>query len=174
MFKTHLTALLLSLVVGSAATAQSGTSGVFYIGGGLNNDGATTEIDETPFVLGVLASSRTSSLLFGFDIAAEGEMLDSTYGGDALRQALSINALIGANVYKTSGFRTDASLILGLRESFADCSDSFIGFQCYADQEPEVDYDFNYGALINFSFESVTLGIRATEVSTQAVLGFNF
>ncbi len=101
-------------------------------------------------------------------------MLDSTYGGDSLRQALSINDLIGANVYKTSDFRTDALLILGLRESFADCPDSFIGFQCYADQEPEVDYDFNYGALINFSFESVTLGIRATEVSTQAVLGFNF
>ncbi len=101
-------------------------------------------------------------------------MLDSAYAGDALRQALSLNALIGANVYKTSGIRTDASLNLGLRESFADCPDSFIGFQCYADQEPEVDYDFNYGALINFFFESVTLGIRATQVSTQAVLGFNF
>lgn len=167
-------ALLLSTGLGSVATAQSTAETIFYFGGGVNNDGATVETDETPFVLGILAAPAGSPLLFGLDIAAEGEMLDSTFGSDTIRQSFSFNGLVGTNLYQSQSVRTDASLIVGLRESFADCPDSFLGYQCYADEAPDTEYEFSYGALVTVSFDSVTIGVRATEVSTQAIVGFSF
>lgn len=161
------------LLFGSAALAQTGPSGTLYFGAGTNNESDALEIDETPFVIGALFFSGPS-LVYGFDLASEGQMLDSTYGTNELRQAFSFNGLIGANVVQTTGFRADIAAILGFKESFADCPDSFLGFQCYADQEPETEYEFNFGAMINFTFDAVSFGVRATDVSTQAVFGINF
>ncbi len=167
-------ALLLSMALASSAMAQSTADTLFYFSGGTNNDDATTETDDTPFAIGLLASPAGTSLLLGFDIGAEGEMLDSTFGANSLRQAFSFNGLVGSNLYNSQSVRADASLLLGVRESFADCPDSFLGFQCYADEVPDTEYEFNYGALVTVSFDSVTIGVRATEVSTQAVVGFRF
>jgi len=141
-------ALCLAIVFGVSAHAQQDErSTIFYLGAG-----------------GVV----------GFDIAGEGTMLDSTYGGDEIRQALSLNFLVGSNLYKADAVRVDAAAIIGMRESFADCPDSFLGFQCYADQSPDTEYDLNLGAMISLTMQSVSLGVRATEVSTQAVIGVKF
>lgn len=174
MIKTAVAALCLSLGLTSVAMAQSTSDSIFYFGGGVNNDGQTEETDDTPFVIGFMGSPANSTALFGIDIAAEGEMLDSTFGTDSVRQAFSFNALVGANLSQSRQTRTDAALILGMRESFSDCPDSFIGYQCYADRPPETEYEFNYGALLTMSVNNVTFGVRATEMSTQAVVGFSF
>ncbi|MFQ1699254.1 hypothetical protein ACJ5NV_01530 [Loktanella agnita] len=165
-------AFLVALQAGGASAQQSSTA--FYIGGGVNNESKVQEIDDTPFVIGMLAQLPNSGVLFGFDIAGEGEMLDSTYGSNGIRQAFSFNVLFGGNLMDDGNTRIGASLLLGMRETFADCPDSYLGYQCYADREPDTDYDLNYGGLLSVSFDNLTIGVRATEVSTQAVVGLSF
>lgn len=70
--------------------------------------------------------------------------------------------------------RADAMLILGARETFADCPDSFLGFQCYADSDSETEYDVNYGAMVMTTFDTFAIGLRATSESTQVTLGLQF
>ena len=113
-------------------------------------------------------------MVYGLDLAGEGTMLDSTFGQDSLSQALSFNFLLGSNLYDNGTIRVDAAGILGIRETFADCPDSFLGFQCYADTPPSTEYDVNYGALLTVSYERVSFGVRITGESTQAVLGLKF
>ena len=127
-----------------------------------------------PFVVGFLHQPAASQFVFGFDFAGEGEMLDSTYGGNEVRQALSYNLLLGSNLMRDGNFRVDAGVLLGLRESFADCPDSFLGYQCYADEAPDTEYDANFGAFIGVSFDGIMLGLRGTGESTQGLLGLRF
>lgn len=175
MLRLKLTlALALAVLFAPSAFAQSGPSVLVYLGTGANNESETLELDDAPFVVGVTMLAGNAPLSLGFDLAGEGEMLDSTYGTNAIRQALSFNLLLGTNLYNSIGFRADASLILGMRETFSDCPDSFIGYQCYADEPPETDYDFNYGGMLNLTFDRFSVGVRATEVSTQAVVGIAF
>lgn len=164
----------IAICVALATVAQGETRGAFYGGAGLNNDSAQLQLDETPFVLGVLFYPTGHSFVLGFDIAGEGEMFDSTFGANDLRQAYSFNAVIGANLYRSEQARTDISAVIGFREAFADCPDSFIGFQCYADQPPETDYTMNYGALLSFNYNNGVIGLRVTDQSAQAILGLNF
>ena len=145
-----------------------------YFGGGINNNADELERDDTPFVVGILAHSPTGNLLIGGDIAGEGEMLDSTYGTNAIRQAFSFNGLIGSTLSQSQTTKVDAAFILGVRETFSDCPDSFLGYQCYADEPPETEYTFNYGALVSISFNNIAVGLRMTEVSTMATVGFSF
>lgn len=102
-------------------------------------------------------------------------MLDSTWGmNERPKQATSYNFLIGGNVMDNGRFRADAALLLGARESFADCPDSYLGYQCYADAEPDTDYKGNFGAVVTLSMQSFTIGLRATGESTQILAGFRF
>lgn len=167
-------ALVIGLVVSFGSAARAETLGTFYGGAGINNDSADLRIDDTPFVLGVLFYPSAQSFVLGFDIAGEGEMLDSTFGSNELRQAYSFNAVIGGNVYRSDTVRTDVSAVIGFRETFADCPDSFLGFQCYADQEPETEYTFNYGAMFSVNIENFMIGLRLTEQSAQALIGISF
>ena len=168
-FRCALTACALGLI-STTATAD----GMFYLGAGPDDDNPDITGNTVPFVIGALALQDETPFVWGLDFAGEGEMLDSTFGGDSLRQALSVNFLIGGNLGKTETMRVDAAAILGARESVADCPDSFLGFQCYADREPDVEYDFNYGGLISLSFRKVSIGVRATGESAQAFLGWVF
>lgn len=101
-------------------------------------------------------------------------MLDSTFGSDDLRQAFSYNFLIGGVVNQSPGFRTDAMALIGVREGVADCPDSFLGFQCYADSEPDVEYEVNFGGVVNFAFDGFTTGVRVTGESAQVIVGLEF
>ena len=170
MIKQHLAAFIVLFGTATASSAQS----TFYLGAGTNNESEVTETDDTPFSFGFVGSPQGSSAVFGIDMAWEGEMLDSTFGSDSIRQALSINGVVGAKLYDSQNVTLSAAAIIGFRESFADCPDSFLGFQCYADSEPDTEYDLNLGALVLTTFDSVSVGVRVTQVSTQAVLGFSF
>lgn len=168
-------AMPLALLLASAAGAQAPSTGqtVIYGGAGRNLEDEAG-IGATPLALGVLRQSDASRLVFGFDLAGEGTMLDSTYGDDEFRQALSFNVLVGAKLSGNAGTRLDAGLLLGMRQTTADCPDSYLGFQCYADQPPEVEYEVNYGAMVGVSTGRVMFGLRATGESVQGLVGLRF
>jgi hypothetical protein len=160
----------LSIFVASQASAQDN---IIYGGFGSKSDNVLDD-NSTPFAVGLLRLSETSNMVFGIDIAGEGTKLDSTWGGNNLDQALSVNLLIGGNMFKQPKMRIDGAVILGFRETFSDCPDSFIGYQCYADTPPETEYGLNYGALVTMSLEQFTIGVRATGESTQVIAGIRF
>ena len=65
---------------------------IFYVGLG-SSSGGEDENDDMTWSVGFLADMDNDSIL-GFDIAGEGTMLDSTYGGyDDLAQGMSYNLL---------------------------------------------------------------------------------
>lgn len=154
---------------------QAGMRTTFYIGAGKANTDDAFDNDDTPFSIGVMHQMNSRKLVFGFDIGREGTVIDSTWGlDDEPKQAMSYNLLIGGNMIDTGRYRADAALLLGMRESFADCPDSYLGFQCYADSEPETDYKGNFGGVITLSVDGFTVGLRATGESTQVLAGFRF
>lgn len=145
-----------------------------YFGGGTSFESDEMVADGTPISFGIASAASNGGTIVGFDFGREGEMLDSTFGGDSFRMATSYNLLVGGNLYSGTSVRADAMLLIGARETFADCPDSFLGFQCYADAEPDVEYDLNLGAVVMTTFDGMGLGVRVTQQSAQAVVGFRF
>jgi hypothetical protein len=164
--------LLAAPLIVCASVADAGT--IAYLGIGPADEATETTVDDTPFAIGVLGWTDGSPLVFGVDIAGEGTMLDSTFGQDSFRQAVSLNFLLGTNVTEWDRGRVDAAALIGIRESFADCPDSFLGFQCYADEAPDTEWDINYGGLVAVSFDRVSVGLRVTGESVMAILGVRF
>lgn len=63
----------------------------------------------------------------------------------------------------------------GAIETSQKCArQSYIGFQCYADAEPESSYDFNYGVFGIYHIGNFALGARITGESQQLTSGFSF
>ena len=148
--------------------------GLFYVGIG-SASGGDDENDDTTWSIGILADMENDSIL-GFDIAGEGTMLDSTYGGyDDLAQGVSYNFLYGIDISENKDNKFHVGVILGFIEEEADCPDSFLGYQCYADQPPDYEYGFNGGGFATYSIDkNINLGLRATSNSTQLTLGFKY
>jgi hypothetical protein len=169
----RLLSLVLLLIFSNPAFADEKTT-MFYGGFGQADEQTSTSVDDNPFSLGVLFFPVGTDNNWGFDIAGEGEMLDSTWGGNNLRQSLSYNFLIGTNLSRDDNMRIDVSAIIGIRKTFSDCPSSYIGYQCYANTAPNTDYGFNGGVLLMTSWETYSLGIRATSESVQGVLGLRF
>ena len=148
---------------------------VFYFGIG-SASGGSDENDDMPWSLGILHNSPTSDSVFGFDISGEGTMIDSTYGGyNDKAQGFSFNFLYGFDISENKDEKLSAGLIIGFIEEAQDCPDSYLGYQCYADQTPDAEYGFNGGGFLNYSVnESLNLGLRATSNSTQLTIGFKY
>ncbi|MTE00945.1 hypothetical protein GIY56_11630 [Paracoccus sp. YIM 132242] len=166
---------ILAQDVGAMAGDAPAFQNTFYIGGGKARTDDAFDNDDTPFSLGFMHQLAGRKLILGGDLGQEGTMLDSTWGQDqAVEQATSYNLLAGANVVDNGRFRTDVALLLGVREDTKDCPRSYLGFQCYADSDPETDYKGNFGAVLTVSFDRLTLGVRATGESTQVLAGLRF
>jgi hypothetical protein len=119
--------------------------------------------------------SAGRDFIWGLDISAEGKMLDSTWNQNkALSQGTSYNLILGKNISRLESSRIDAAIVVGMRESTSECPRSYLGYQCYANTEPDIGYKFNYGALITWTHTKMMLGIRATGESTQAIVGYKF
>jgi hypothetical protein len=165
------------LISAEFANAQdiAAAKNTFYIGGGSAIKDDPLKNSDAPFSIGFMHQPANNSLVFGFDLAGEGTSLDSTYRkNQALSQAISYNFLLGTNLIDSGRFTADAALIVGIREASADCPDSFLGYACYADTSPTIEYKGNFGAVVTMSVDQFTLGLRATDQSTQFVVGIKF
>ena len=149
---------------------------IVYFGAGAAKDKKTsTTTDKTPFSIGYLSIREDRNLVWGLDYSREGSVLDSTYSQrNAVKQSNSYNLLLGRNLSKFESGRLDVALLLGAREKTKDCPNSFLGYQCYANTEPNVEHSFNFGVVATWSFSKLTIGIRATGESTQAMMGVRF
>lgn len=165
----------LALVSASVSYADEGKSAVIYLGVGSAQSGDPLKSTDTPKTIGFLSMSNESDMVWGFDIAGEGTMLDSTWGQNkAIKQATSYNFLLGKNLFKGDGSRFDASLLLGMRDSTTSCPSSYLGYQCYANSDPVNKYEGNYGAVLSYTQQNVMFGLRVTGQSTQALVGYKF
>ena len=174
--KSFAICVALSMLSGQAF-AQDATAGLttFYVGGGQAITDDSQKNDSMPFSFGIMHQNPANKFIIGLDIGFEGTMIDSTYYQDeALSQGTSFNVLVGTNLIDNGGFKTDAALLLGMRQSVVDCPDSYLGFACYADFDPDFEYEANFGAVITVSMNKTVLGLRATGESTQLLLGLRF
>jgi len=165
---------LLFIVQPSFAQAPN-SSNSLYLGMGSADDSNPYESDDTPWALGWIHHSGGSNTSWGVDIAGEGTMLDSTYDNvNAIEQGISFNLIGATNLSKTPYWRVDLGLLAGFRQTAQECPDSYIGFQCYADEPPDADYSFNYGGVLFIGYKSLSIGFRATGESNMVTLGLNF
>lgn len=170
---------IISMAALTAANADNDGSNVFYVGGGQtynSSSGTAKTSEDTPFSIGMLHASKTANGVFGFDIGREGTMLDSTAGRtNAVKSGTSLNLLFGTNLGKPGvNSRIDAALLLGGRQTTKSCPASYLGYQCYADQDPSTSYGVNYGAVLTWAYSSMVLGLRVTGESAQFLFGGSF
>ena len=101
-------------------------------------------------------------------------MLDSTYGQNHFEQAMSFNAIIGRKILETETGRLDIGALIGIRSETRDCPDSYLGFQCYADEDPTVERTLNYRILATYTYKKALVGVRTTGESLQFLIGTRF
>lgn len=176
----RLCSLLTSLLLAGVVSAQeapdqiptNNSAGLILLGVGSNSDDDDDSSDSTAWSLGYLAANSGSGYRLGFDISGEGTLLDSTYNQDeAIDSGFSFNLLVGGDV--ASNF--SAGVLLGAIETSQECAkQSYIGFECYADEDPESSYDFNYGVFGIYHMGGFALGARITGESQQLTIGFSF
>jgi hypothetical protein len=181
--------ILLAIVCIVASLPSS--SATIYYGKGSSTDYYDEE--NTAYTLGFF--SKDSS---GFDIATESKLHDTTSNKDVHSDALSFNILLPDILYEkpysfdkkpdSSDEKPDSSnegqsdkfglsfrFLGGPRMISKSCNkQSNIGYQCYDDNKPDIDYSFNYGGLLYLRLDSLNFGIRVTTVSKQVFLGLHF
>jgi hypothetical protein len=125
--------------------------------------------------VGYLYLSPTSSWTIGGDFAGEGASRNNTTGNNnTIEQAFSFNLLVGQSLRVGHGWRIGVAGLLGARTTNKSCDSSYLGYQCYADTQPTVNYTVNAGGLAHISYKSLMLGGRLTGESTQAIVGVSF
>ena len=169
--------VLVTLAIAGSTVAFANENGenLFYLGAGSASKSESYKSNATPLAIGYLRFSNINDNIFGFDIAGEGTMLDSTGGQyNAVKQAVSYNLLVGRNVSKNENYRFDAALLIGMRETTSSCPSSYLGYQCYADSAPDTQHGVNFGGVLTWTYKSFMLGVRATGESKQVIAGFRF
>ena len=149
---------------------------LIYFGLGSAEEVTVTDIStikEKPFAAGYFRDLK-NNFIFGFDVAGEGRYLDSTYGQNHFEQATSYNAIIGPKILETETGRLDIGALVGFRNEKIDCPDSYLGFQCYADEDPTVERTLNYGILATYTYTKALVGVRTTGESLQFLIGTRF
>lgn len=166
--------LACALLLSPAAIAEGGGYRL-YLGAGSMEAATATMEAARPFAFGGLTQPDPDTRTFyGIDFGFEGIMLDSTYGQqDVPKQGSSINGIVGRS-FGSESFAFDFGLLVGSRQTERSCPPSGVGYQCYADQDPDVSYAINYGALATLNFNDFFVGIRTTEVSQQTIIGVSF
>ena len=177
MLKKAIKTAMLSIVITSSTLSYASNNGenVIFIGYGPAKSSEPYESDSDPISLGYLKLYNENNAVLGFDISREGTKLDSTWGQENdITHAFSLNFLLGTNLTRGENSRFDAAVLLGIRNDESSCPPSYLGYQCYADREPDNEYAFNYGGILTFSYKNFMLGVRATGESTQALFGYRF
>ena len=79
-----------------SVSAESGNTGLFYIGGRSAKKGNSLKSRKSPFVVGCLRMVDSSDTFWGFNITGEGTMLESSWDqSGATNQEVSYNAIAG-------------------------------------------------------------------------------
>ena len=166
--------LACALLLSPAAIAEGGGYRL-YLGAGSMEAATATMEAARPFAFGGLTQPDPDTRTFyGIDFGFEGIMLDSTYGQqDVPKQGSSINGIVGRS-FGSENFAFDFGLLVGFRQTGQSCPPSNLGYQCYADREPETSSDINYGTLAMLNFNDFFVGVRTTAVSQQAIIGLSF
>ena len=131
----------------SAAEPAEPTHGTtVYAGGGSD-----------ALVIGLLFDA--ASVAWGFDVAQEGLMTDRTGGSADVRydyvpndteKAASFNAVVALPLsLGQSAGEVMLGALLGARTTRRECpaGQSYLGYDCYADEDPDVSYKVNGGVL---------------------------
>ena len=150
---------------------------IFAGAGGKNSD------TEWPaLVVGAVFEHLEKGYTWGFDIAMEGSLLDSTGNSgwsddikEKIKPSFSFNLLAGFPVYKGRNWRVNAMVLGGIIQTEITCPPSYLEFRCYADEDPEVSYALQAGGMASFHHKKgLHLGIRVTQASTQITFGRMF
>jgi hypothetical protein len=166
---------VISIFIISSASAAADQNTIIYVGSGSQINDSKNLNKGTPGSIGFMHQLENSEVILGLDTAGEGTMLVSNtwvYNPEAM--GLSFNGLIGSNLYDNSEWKIDGAVLVGFRELSDSCPRSFIGFRCYANRPALIKYETNYGGVVMLSYNSFSFGVRMTEVSQQALLGFRF
>lgn len=162
---------LFSVIVFLSFATTVAADNTVYFGMGQGKTATASQNGDNPWSLGFI--SNTSG--FGFDIAGEGTVLDSTYNQNrAPKRAMSYNLIVSSGLTEGGLIDIDAGFLVGFRQATKDCADSYLGYACYADAEPDIDYEFNYGAIMLLGFDTFVVGARVTAESSQLTLGLKF
>ncbi|EED36716.1 hypothetical protein NOR51B_2668 [Luminiphilus syltensis NOR5-1B] len=126
--------------------------------------------EEDAFGLGLLYHRPDSPWILGIDAASEGSMNNNGW----IEPGVSFNGVIGYDVYETDSLRVSFSGLAGVGTESISCPPSYLGFDCYADREPDREFGFNGGGLLTLEYRAISIGFRATGRSQQFTFGFNF
>jgi hypothetical protein len=137
-----------------------------YLGGGTKEPG----MDMPALSAGFLYFNNTLPWALGVDAAMEGALRDATYGSVSTEQGYSFNALGGGSLRVGDG-RIGVAGLIGARATGRSCPSSYLGYQCYADADPTVNYKLNLGGVVHVSFKRFLVGFRHTEQSDQVIAG---
>ena len=108
----------------------------------------------------------------GIDMAGEGTSFNSTSNKtNVVEQGLSFNLLLGKSLNLENDATIGVLFLMGARHVGKTCSNSYLGFECYANETPKSSYDLNYGAIIQVTHKKGFIGLRATGESIQGVFG---
>jgi hypothetical protein len=91
-----------------------------------------------------------------------------------IEQGFAYDLLVGTCVSIGPDWRAGAGVLAGMRNKGQYCPDSYLGYECYADQDPNVTYAFNYGAMLHLAFRKAAIGARASGESLQLMFGIAF
>lgn len=168
--------LIATLIVGSVnlVHAQSLPDVTVYGGTGTNRESAFT-----PWTVGTLFTATRGNIngnvTGGFDVSGEGVSVDNTGGTfNGVKQGIAVNGLLGTRQNIGRGVRYAVVGLIGIRRTGERCDRSYLGFRCYADDQPEVSYAVNYGMLGYVSYKKTMVGVRVTGQSTQFIVGATF
>lgn len=125
---------------------------------------------------GFVWNRRVSTLAAGVDFGIEGEREDLTHGGESTEEGFSFNLLAGINPFKDKNRSAAFFGLVGFRSYKTTCptGQSYLGYQCYADYDPENHYKINYGGVVMVYFKRIAVGARITGESQTALLGWNW
>lgn len=165
--------LILSLFISfySFSSEKKNLKHTFYAGAGNAENSSEFVSDNIPWSLGYLYKTENNNL-FGVDISGESTLIDNTSGqNNTIRQGISFNLSVGRNINFNSESGTKIGLLIGTKQTGKSCQDSYLGFQCYADATPDIDYEVNYGGILQLFYKNVSIGARVTEDSQQMTIG---
>lgn len=144
-----------------------------YLGGGVNTESAAS--NSTPVSIGYIYNPESSNFYHGVDVSAEGLLYDSTSRRDNVEeQGTSVNYLTGYNFNFSNGVTVSTGVLMGIRITEEECPDSYLGYRCWADREPQRESEFNYGGTVHVKYKHLFVGARISGVSNQILVGYTF